>query len=285
MSVRSAQPLESPPHCAAHPDRPALAACQRCGTFVCSEEHRLLEGIVHCRDCASRPEADPLEAYRLRHWGKPDVWGWVMGLSALPQLWVVYFAFSQQHGPLWVAVQALMLGVDVGYFLGQRWARLALLTTPVLLLLPAPESQARLAGAGVEGLEWMDLAMRLTLAVFTIGILAVMWFDVRNQLFFRLDVSRERLQRAYASYADNRIAIWGMAMAVTGFLVPGLSVAAFPMLVTAWVRSTQPALKNRRRGLIGGAFAVATLTTLFWGALLAGLVWFGQKIQSGEFKP
>lgn len=285
MSALEAHPPAAAPHCALHPERPALAACQRCGTFVCAEEHRVRDGIIHCAGCSDRPESDPVEVYRARHWGRPDIWGWMVGVSALPQAAITYLAVVQHLGPTWIGVNAAMLVLDVCYFLGQRWTRYAVLLTPLAILLPNPDSGAQLAAAGAEGMGGLVLAMKVVCGLLAAAMVAVMFYDVRNQLFFRIEVPRPRLVAAHATYADNRIAIWGTVIAGAGFVIPGLSVAALPMLITSWIRAGQPgALRIERRGLTLAGLALAAVATVFWIGVTVLLVWLTRQFDPSQLK-
>ncbi len=226
-----------------------------------------------------------MEVYRTRHWGRPDIWGWMVGVSALPQAAIVYWAVVQHLGPTWIAVNAAMLVLDVCYFLGQRWTRFAVLLTPLTIFLPQPGADAQLAAAGAEGMGGMVLAMKIVCGLAATAMVAVMFYDVRNQLFFRIEVARPRLVAAHETYADNRIAIWGTVIAGAGFVLPGLSVAALPMLITSWLRSGQPgALRIPRRGLTVAGLALATVATVFWVGVTGLLVWLTRQLDPSQLQ-
>src|SRR5262245_21839441 len=127
--------------CATHPDRPALTTCERCGAFICDLDRRLVGTQVFCETCATRPEIDYLEQFRLKYWGKRDAWGWLFGVGALLiLLWAFSTVFRGQPGIALIFVVS-SAGATC-YFLGLSWARGLVFLPPVLGTLAVTLSTA-----------------------------------------------------------------------------------------------------------------------------------------------
>jgi len=109
------------------------------------------------------------------------------------------------------------LGVQVGFFLGQRWARMGLLASTVLtfgLTVPALPAAALGPVIGV-----MAVALLISWAIIS---------DTRNKLFFKVDVPPARLKKAWDLYSNN-------SLARAGFMLSVLSVLMFPIAPIALV--------------------------------------------------
>ncbi len=215
MSVTAASPLEAPEaHCAAHPDRPAVGACARCGTFFCEPE-----GVRHgeetwCAACDTRPELRALDGMVQKLWGRRDGWAWVMGASV--PLHIAFAAAQAVDGEgRWgmTVVGVANALVTLAYFLGVRWTRVALVVLPLLW------------GAGLVamGREW-GLVLPFVGLPFTIAV--VLFQNLRNKLFFRIQLSREQLEKLWDDVENNPMARRAFLCGVLGLYLPGASLVA-----------------------------------------------------------
>jgi hypothetical protein len=240
--------------CAPH-QAASVGVCHRCGVFLCQACVTRVDANVFCATCAARPDVDYVEAYRLAHWGKREGWAWFFGVSGLSSALSVVAAVAAwvRQGPtldtLYVAgISAFGAVVGVSWFLRQQWARgLAI---------------AQFAVLGVVLLVSGGVAMVPALVMLTL-IIASAFTNVRSQLFFKLDVPRERLRRDWAIYHDNQAARSAAALAVGGLLVPGLGLMAIGFGVYAYRKvdpQAHPPIGGRASSLVGiivGAIDVA----------------------------
>ncbi|QSQ11958.1 B-box zinc finger protein [Myxococcus landrumensis] len=203
------------PRCAVHPDEEADATCQRCGAFVCGTCATWVMSVLYCTDCAARPEVNYLEVFRLKFWGKRDANAWVVGIVSLGLIAGAAFAASQGE---WLAAVVMLgaAGVGGGFFLGQRWARPALVLTPIT---------AGLVAASVHG----PGALVLSFLVFVSALQT--FLDARNRLFFRVEVSEKDLRRLWDLRVNNPLARNALSLGITSFIIPVF--APFAVLVGA----------------------------------------------------
>lgn len=262
--------------CVFHPDRGAKAACQRCGRLLCDEDRRVVDEMVHC------PRCDPLESFRAKLWGKRDVWAWLMGLSAPPQLWMTVDAVRTGAGLPWVVANAALTVLCACYFFGQRWTRTAVLLSP-LAVLAAPDALfLSRAPRGMElgGVVW---ATKLTVLLVGTGLLVGMYLNVRNQLFFRIDPPRARLAEERTEYFSNRIARWALGISLGGLILPGLGAAALPMAITALYRiRTHPEAGLPGKHEAAWSIALALVSGALFVLLQTALNTMNERILRGE---
>lgn len=190
--------------CPTHPTERALGNCTRCGAFICNLDSRLLEGQLYCTACASRPDVDWLEAFRLKHWGKRDGWAWMFGVGAL-----INFA----------AGIALMLQPE---------------SRPAALFLFAAAAGGALWWAKVKAARYVMLGLIIVEAIYfsvvinpgvAVGnivpllIMASVVIATRTKLFFEIDVSRDELKKMWDLYANNQVARYALSMGILGLIV------------------------------------------------------------------
>jgi hypothetical protein len=246
--------------CAAH-QAPAVAVCHRCGVFLCALCSVPVDANVFCAACAARPEVDYVEAYRLNHWGRRDGWAWAFGLGGVLNLIiavpVLATAFKRSSFAPQVALGLGMLlaaGSGFAWFFRQVWARWAVV---VLFVLFAAEV-AFTAGVSV-----------VPALIFPTAILISAFNSVRSQLFFKLDVPRERIRRDWQLYHDNPAARSAVLLGVSGLLVPGFGLLAIGFALWAFKRVNpvaHPPVGGRRNAVIG--LVLGVIDTLLWGAVI-----------------
>ncbi len=255
-------------HCAEHPDRPAIGACLRCGRFVCEQDSRTLDDELYCSTCAARPDVDWLEAFRRRYWGKRDTWAWLVGAGGLFSLLWVPTLFTEGRqldsaGPgfaAFLAVQRLVVvAVCFGFWGGLRWARVAFLGLPAGVAAIDVLVSRRLASAFPA-----VLPMIFAIAIF---------LDTRNQLFFRVPVSRARLLRAWNLYANNVVARTGFQLSLAGLLIPLFAPLAVAFSLVGLHRvdpGARPPIGRKGQAIAG--IVLGSIGTL-WGLWLAFRLW------------
>jgi hypothetical protein len=231
--------------------------CHRCGTFLCALDRVLLEGRAFCGSCAALPEVDYLEAFRLRYWGRRDGWAFLYGAGGtlLSGLTLVYSAAAlvrarQLPGPsqlLSMGFWAMEAAICAGFFFGLRWARLGMvLQSPalaIILVLTGGVAQANLIGT----------------LVLPAGICLAIFLDTRNQLFFRVPISRSRLRRAWDLYANNTLARTGLSLSASGLVFIGLSAPGLICSIVALRRvdpDAHPPIGRRGQAIAGIVFGV-----------------------------
>jgi hypothetical protein len=246
--------------CSLHPDRASTATCDRCGAFICDEDRRPLERRVFCPSCAVRPEVDYLEAFRLKYWGRRDLWAWGVGVAALFNgAGGVYSLIDQR----WMdgAISLAFAGVGGFYFFGRAWARVALFVLPLLFFGLVAVGQIR-AGGRASAPEAVGVVLGSSL-IPTL-ILLGMFLDTRNKLFFKRPVSRKQLQRAWDLYANNTIARAGFLLSLLGLGPIGL------VLSIIGLRRVNPSAHPPigRKGQAVAGIVLGALGTIGGGALL-----------------
>ncbi|MBN9681409.1 hypothetical protein JYJ93_03170 [Corallococcus sp. NCSPR001] len=266
-------PLSPQGRCAVHPDLPAGGTCSRCGSFFCADCATSVAGLharLYCRACAARPEVNYLETLRQRYWGKRDEWAWVVGGVTLLLCVATAAALTQwglraKRESLFTLLLLLPVPVGVAFFLGQRWARHALLVTPLVM-------------AGVA--DAMNRDGRFLYFVCAIpGLLTGMRIhrDVRNQLFFRLPVSPGALKALWDQRYNNPMAAQAVRYGFGSVLMPLLAPFAVICGAVALQRvdpQATPPIGRRGQALAG--LVLGLLSPLLWwlvlGPWLSGLI-------------
>jgi hypothetical protein len=101
------------------------------------------------------------------------------------------------------------VAVQLCFFLGLSWARYALVALPAISLLVFLFSEVPAAA---------------TSAVLPLLITVSIVRDTRNQLFFKREVSRERLKKAWHLHANNQAARSGFFCGLLGVFFPPVAV-------------------------------------------------------------
>jgi hypothetical protein len=268
-------PLSQQGRCAVHPEELAGGTCTRCGNFVCSACATLVPALgaqVYCQACAARPELNYLEALRLRYWGKRDGSTWMVGLVALLLCLGVTLAFvGWGWGPTRQNVFLLLLLTPVpvcgAFFLGQRWARRALLAVP--LGLPVALNAAE-----------PDFRFLFVLCAM-LGLLIALniYRDPRNQLFFRLPVPSAKLQALWHQRFNNPLARQALNLGLGALFVPVFAPFAIICGAVGLARVNPKATPPIGRG--GQAVAglvLGVFSLMVWGlALLPALSRFASN--------
>lgn len=259
-------PVTQQARCALHPDRPATLTCARCGAFICDTDRRQLGAGVFCPACAVRPDVDYLEAFRQSVWGKRDGWTWLVGFgAALNGLGAISALLT--GAPVYGVVGLCAAAVGVCYFLGMRWARVGLLVTP--LLVAAGGLVASFSSPLLTAFERGQRAGTfLGSMLIPMLVLTAMHFDTRNRLFFKLEVPREKLQKAWDLYSNNPMARAGLFLAVVSLIVPGLGLVSLPLSIVALTRvnpAAHPPIGRKGQAIAGIVFS--GLSVVGWGAV------------------
>lgn len=260
----TAQPLPSTPmtegsRCHAHPDLPALGTCTRCGVFFCEQDRRLVDGKPYCDTCAARPDVDYLEAFRLQYWGKRDGWAWMLGIGAVFNVLTgLFLLFSGSPEVLLTGLVALGAGV-VGacFWLGMPWARVAFIFVPIASML------ASIVTVGPAGVAVGVMPMLIAIAIYN---------DTRNKLFFKVDVPRDRLQKAWHLYMNNGMARAGLMLGVLGLIAPGVGLIAMICSFIGLRRvnpNSHPPIGRKGQAIAG--LVLGAVSSLFWGWRLSSM--------------
>ncbi len=246
------------PRCPRHPAETASDVCSRCGSFVCALDRAELDGKVYCGDCVVHPEVDYLEAFRREHWGRRDSWAWLLGVGAIFQvlLGVMTVVRSELGGLLPLVGGA----VGICFWLRLGGARQALVGMGVLTFLLAGLS------GGLGGMAAGLIPMLVSIAIYR---------DPRNQLFFELEVPRDRLLKAWKIHADNRVAHTGYSLSLAGLLFWPVAPLAFALSIVGLRRvdpKAHPPVGRRRDailgivlGVVGSLFGLVALAYWRWG--------------------
>lgn len=211
-----------------HPQIP----CSRCGAFIASPGERpptahagggleranqneltLLDGKSFCATCAARPDVNYLETFRLKYWGKRDGWAWFVGFAGI--LGLLNVGQAATAGQYAAAITGLAAcAINICFFLGLRWARYGLLAIILISLALAVAS----APEEARGMIAVTFVLPLAVAVAVLN-------DTRNQLFFKVQIPRAKLQKAWDLYMNNTVARAGFMLALTGVLFPPVRAA------------------------------------------------------------
>jgi hypothetical protein len=193
--------------CPRHPGRSATGACARCGAFHCDLDGREVDGALYCETCAQLSEVDYLEAFRKKYWGRRDGWAWLVGMGSVLNAASALASAFAGAGPRAVLLGLLGAVVGICFWLGLRFARIG------LLAMNGVAAGLLFAEGGALGLAAALLPATLALSIYA---------DTRNQLFFKIDVPRKKLQKAWDLYQNN-------SYARTGFLLSFIGLVAFPI--------------------------------------------------------
>ncbi|CAM3440937.1 hypothetical protein COSO111634_15875 [Corallococcus soli] len=153
---------------------------------------------------------------------------------------------------------ALNAGISVAcfaYWGGWAPMRRGILVVPVLI----GASILTVEGYGVEFAAMVALALAISL------VLA--WFNARNRLFFRLDVTPAALEKSWRRYMDPRIPYVALALACLSACIPLLAFVSVPLWVSILLRSDPVTGKPILRG---GFAAIGLFVTIV--AALVGFV-------------
>lgn len=199
--------------CPTHPDTPALGSCQRCGAFFCAADRVNVDGAAYCATCGVRPDVDWILGYRNGLLGKRDGWAWYFLIQSIGLIGLGANIVAVSEGP------SRLLGIPAAFsaiagilfFLGHRRARLLLAITTALWIAV----QAVL-------FQWLALLS----GGFAIAFLWSAFTSTRNRLFFRDEVSREKLKRDYDRLANNLLARNAFALGFFSLLIPPVAPIA-----------------------------------------------------------
>jgi hypothetical protein len=274
MQTPSLAPAPAPgeARCPSHPDQSVLGTCARCGTFFCELDRETVNGKDYCATCAALPETDYLEAFRLKYWGKRDAWSWLIGFGALINLAsgaMLLTGEGSGGGGLLAGLAALGGGaVGVCFWLGLPFARLALCFVPVVSLLIS------VATVGPVAVATGIVPIAVTIAIYR---------DTRNKLFFKEEVSREALQKAWHLYANN-------TLARAGFMLSFIGLLAFPLAPVALVcsiiglRRVDPTANPPigRKGQAIAGIVLSTVSMVGWTAWIAFVAFYNFFSKTGS---
>lgn len=261
------EPAAGEARCQSHPDQAVLGTCARCGTFFCALDRENVNGKDYCATCATRPEVDYLEAFRLKYWGKRDAWTWLVGFGAILNLATGAGVLMQEElgdAGLLIGLISLASGaVGVCFWMGMPFARLALCFVPIVsMVVSGFTAGAAAAGRGI----WPVL---ITLAIYQ---------NTRNKLFFKEEVPREALEKAWHLYANNTVARAGFMLSLIGLLVAPLAAVALLCSIIGLRRvdpTASPPIGRKGQAIAG--IVLGTVSILGWTAFwVAKLSLFGK---------
>jgi hypothetical protein len=256
-------PVAQEARCFVHPEEPALGTCIRCGTFFCAQDRRTVGDKDYCASCAMRPEVDYLEAFRLKYWGKRDVWAWLVAFGALINLvFGLQLLVSSPENLLFAIISLAATAVGACFWAGLPFARPALCFVPIVSLLVGLVTQG--PRALVSGL----MPILITLFIYS---------DTRNKLFFREQVPPEALQKAWDLYSNNRIARAGFLLSILGILMPPVAPVALVCSIIG-LRRVDPAAYPPigRRGQAIAGIVLGSIGIL-WGLALLVITIAGSR--------
>ena len=248
----------APARCATHPEADATGTCARCGTFFCGDCVQQVFGKAWCATCAARPEVNYLEQYRLKLWGKRDGSAWMALVIGAAFAVAAAVGLVQRSSALNVVAFTSCAAAGICFFLGLRWAREAFIAVPVLF--------------GIVGLTQRSQGMGVVLFLLGMGSLPI-YFDPRNQLFFRRPVSRKRLERLWQLQENNPSARKALSLALGSIFIPVFAPFAVFYGVMGLRQVNPDAVPPiGRKGQAIFAIVLGGLTTLLWGAVLVSQI-------------
>ncbi|KFA94478.1 DUF4190 domain-containing protein [Archangium violaceum] len=259
-SLSPAQPpAASEARCPAHPQKPVLGACARCGTFFCEYDRETVNGKDYCDTCAEHPDVDYLEAFRLKYWGKRDAWTWLVGFGAVFNFFAGAIILANElvnkdtgnTGLLLGLIALVGSGVGVCFWMGMPFARLALCFVPIASLFVS----GFVAGAEAVGR-----------GIWPVIITFVMYNNTRNKLFFKEEVSREALQKAWHLYSNNTVARAGFMLSFLSLLIGVLAPISLLCSIIGLRRVNPTATPPvGRKGQAIAGIVISSVSLVGWG--------------------
>lgn len=253
------EPMPGPARCPSHPDQNVLGACARCGTFFCALDHEEINGKDYCDTCAEHPDVDYLEAFRLKYWGKRDAWAWLVGFGAVFNFFAGAIILANElvnkdtgnTGLLLGLIALVGSGVGVCFWMGMPFARLALCFVPIASLFVS----GFVAGAEAVGR-----------GIWPVIITLVMYNNTRNKLFFKEEVSREALQKAWHLYSNNTVARAGFMFSFIGLLFAPLAIISLLCSIIG-LRNVNPTATPPvgRKGQAIAGIVLSVVSIVGWG--------------------
>ncbi len=221
---------------------PETFTCTRCGSFVSSPfDLKQVEDKPYCATCAARPEVDFLGAFKDKYWGKRDTIAWLVGFGV--PFTVIRIAASAAAAQ-WFVVPGQLVSLLCGaaFFLGKPWSRKAMYAAFALnfvgsLTVTSNQVAVLAASSLIASLVWFAFTQ-----------------STMNKLFFKIDVSRTALEKAWNVFANNIVARYGMALGVLSLLVWPLSVIALPLSIIGLQRvnpQAQPPIGRKGQAIVG----------------------------------
>lgn len=242
-----------PPMTPLVPAPPGPLTCTRCGSFLQPAELRMLFNKPFCATCAARPDVDYLEAFRLKYWGKRDSWAWLVGFgtpfTALAIIGTIANGF-------WLNLPGQLASLVCGaaFFFGFRWARFGMLGAFVLNLLFLVQTP-QLAILGAISL------------VFGLAVWVAIIRSTLNKLFFKLDCSRDELQKAWDLFANNTLARAGFLLGMTSLMMPPMALIALPVSIVGLTRvnpNAMPPIGRKGQAIAGIVFSCLAIALGGW---------------------
>jgi hypothetical protein len=166
-----------------------------------------------------------------------------------------------------------MVGVGVCYWLGMRWARRVYVISSVafgFLMAAVGASMGGKAMGRGEASALVPMLMLVGIGVMMMLVALFIHYDTLNQLFFKVEVPREKLQKAWNRYMNNRMARMGFALGLLGLTIPGLGLVALVCSFIGLRRvdpNAYPPIGRKGHAIAG--LVLGTVGCLFWGWRLA----------------
>jgi hypothetical protein len=257
--------------CAAHPERTAVALCDRCGDYHCDECHKRVAGKPLCARCRALPGIDYLEDTRQLYWGKRDGFIWYLGLLGV-FVTLVGLPNVVRTGDIGHLIgSAVWLAFSGAYLAQYRPARRALI--PLTLLDFFVDTIRAAFGVKIVPSDKpmsQSSALGLAFGGALVGLLIAIaaYRSPRNKLAFKIPVDDSELQRVYDRYRSNPLAVRAAVYSVVVFLIPFGSLFTLLISIRALQRADPkawPPRSGRLPAQIG--LAVSSLGLLCWGAL------------------
>ena len=278
MEVRVANDpseLEST-RCATHPERAAIALCDRCGDYHCDGCHKRVAGRAFCARCRATPGVDYLEDTRLRFWGKRDGYIWYLGLF-IPVVTLLTMPTIVSTGDAGHIVSGVVwLSVSIAYLAQYRPARRGIIALTVLDLF-VDEGRAALGMSIIPTERSMSQASALATAfggAFIGLVISIAAFrSPRNKLAFRIPVDDRDLQRIYDRYLSNPLAVRAAVYSAVFLLVPLASVFTLALSIRAF-KKADPGAWPPRRGRFPAqlGIVISSLGVLAWATIVLRLI-------------
>ena len=152
-----------------------------------------------------------------------------------------------------LGLTVVWLVLDVSYFFGASWARTGIVVMP--LVFGAVSGLAN-RGAGI------GLSVVLPTLV-SVAIAAAAYRSPRNKLFFKLDVTRDELQRTWDLYRNNQAVRTGLILSFLG-LLPFVSFLSLFLSILGLARvnpDARPPIGRQGQAIAG---IVLSLLGILW---------------------